>query len=123
MELEKALSELEKVYKDCLSSNWGGYGAEPIDEVTYQYAVSFLKLMPEDVPTPDICPEPAGDIGFEWRKRKGRTFIVGVDKEKTLSYVGLYDGENIPGEKTFEDTMPDIIIDLIKKVYQEITNP
>ena len=123
MDLEKALIELEKAYSDCSSQNWDGYGAEPIGEVTYQNAKYFLELFPDDIPTPDICPEPSGDIGFEWRKRKGRTFIVGVDKEKTLSYAGLYDGEEVTGTESLGDNIPDKIIDLIKRVYIETINP
>jgi hypothetical protein len=48
--------------------NWDGFDAEPITRETVDAARQFWRLLPREVPVPDVAPGADGTIGFEWRK-------------------------------------------------------
>ncbi len=60
------LAAPKETYQECSEEGWDGYGARPVTQETYDEAVRFLGALPSWLPTPEIVPEPDGDIGFEW---------------------------------------------------------
>lgn len=50
---------------------WDGYDASPISSEASYYAIAFVKLISKNqLPLPDIFPEPTGNIGFQWENSK-----------------------------------------------------
>jgi len=54
-----------------MPENWDGYGALPIRPETAQNALDALKMLPDEIPMPDIVPNSNGTISFEWESPSG----------------------------------------------------
>jgi len=55
------LSELSR-----LGSNWDSYGAQAIDKTCVENAQALMAALPEDVPSPEISPNPNGTLTLDW---------------------------------------------------------
>lgn len=113
-----ALEALEKVYEECLETNWDGYGAMPISRDTYSEARNLLRMMPSSLPMPDISAEPDGEITFEWYKEKYSVFVISVGGNNLITYAGLFGKSNkIHGTEYFADELPEIIRHCIRRLF------
>ena len=113
-----ALEELEKVYEECLETNWDGYGAMPISRETYSEARKLLRMMPSSLPRPDISAEPDGEITFEWYKEKYSVVVISVGGNNLITYAGLFGKSNkIHGTEYFADELPEIICHCIRRLF------
>jgi hypothetical protein len=54
-----------------MPENWDGYGALPVRPETAQNALDALRKLPDEIPMPDITPNPNGTISFEWESPSG----------------------------------------------------
>ena len=77
-------------YEECCEENWDGYGALAVSPVVLFEAIRFICALPQRLPTPEVVPEPTGDIGFEWNYGKNRTFVASVSGTKLINYAGLF---------------------------------
>lgn len=108
---------LKETYQECSEAGWDGYGALPIAQETYDEAVRFLSAMPSWLPTPEIVPEPNGDIGFEWTFGKNRTLVASVDGTNRITYAGLLGtGNKSHGTEVFDGSIPQTLISHILRI-------
>ncbi len=113
----QVFSALRETYLECQSENWDGYSALPINNSTYNDAIRFINALPSYLPSPNIVPEPTGDIGFEWDFGKDRIFVASVDGTNRVTYAGLIGkGNNTQGVETFNGSIPQTIVDQIKRI-------
>ena len=113
------LESISETWRECSNENWDGYGAQPISHYTYMEAIIFLTLIPPSVPMPEVVPEPAGEIAFEWYKGKGRVFVASVGGQNVIKYAGLF-GENnkAHGTESFHNgELPKNIVSYIRRVF------
>lgn len=111
-------NELESIYSECSEPNWDGYGARAISRETIEIAEEFIEsFMFLDLPTPDIIPEPSGDIGFEWMKPAKHSLILSIDRRGEITYVGFFGANRAKGVERFTEGVPDVVIQLIKRLY------
>jgi len=114
------LTSLQEVYKDCSMEDWDGYGAQAVTHGAYNEAlklIRLLQLLPPAIPLPAIGAEPDGAIGLEWYKAKQQVFVVSVDGNNTITYAGIFDGNKIHGVWSFGDTLPEVIIENLRRLY------
>jgi hypothetical protein len=113
-----AEESLFEVYREHSEGRWDGEDAEPITRDAYLEAREFLKLLPTIFPTPDILPEPTGEIAMEWYKDKGRVFVISFGGNGVITFAGMF-GRNatIHGTESFEDFIPPTIIDGIRRLF------
>lgn len=113
------LESLNETWRECSIENWDGYGAQSISHDTYMEAIILLTLIPPSVPMPEVVPEPAGEIAFEWYKGKGRVFVASVGGRNVINYAGLFGGNNkAHGTESFHNgELPKTIIDNIRRVF------
>lgn len=76
--LQKALQALEEVFEETSEPGWDGYDALPVPWEARLEAEILLRRLPPSIPMPEIVPEPDGEIGLEWYKRKRLTFAASV---------------------------------------------
>jgi len=108
---------LKETYQECSEDGWDGYGALSITQETYDEAVRFLNALPSWLPTPEIVPEPNGDIGFEWTFGKNRTLVASVDGTNRITYAGLLGtGNKSHGTEVFDGSIPQTIISHISRI-------
>jgi hypothetical protein len=115
--LDETLISLLEVYKECSNEDWDGYGATAITEDAYKEARKIINLLPSSIKMPEIIAEPAGEIGFEWRKGKGNVFIISVGGKHRINYAGIFGGNKTHGSEYFEETIPSIIIERLSRLY------
>lgn len=115
---DRALEELNNVFKECSEENWDGYMAAAVSECVYVKAKKILAMIPSSFPRPDILPEPDGSIGFEWYKMKNFVFVISIADDNILSYAGLF-GENnkVHGTEWLYDSLPNFIITCLERLF------
>jgi hypothetical protein len=111
-----AVEELYRVYLDCVDSDWDGYKALPVSEVTYRAAYRLLDALPLGTPIPSFGAEPDGHLTLEWHRSPRRTLSVSVSPEGELHYAALVGASKAYGTEPFFGDVPNTILDLIDRV-------
>jgi hypothetical protein len=90
--LPVSLISLYRVRNLAAEPNWDGYSARPISQETVSTVQAFLGKLPGWVPSPDVVPEPDGEIAMEWTSPAGDLLSVSLGEAKVLNYAGLFSG-------------------------------
>jgi len=115
--LASVLCALGTTYQECSEAGWDGYDALPITQETYDESVRFLNAFPSWLPTPEIVPEPSGDIGFEWNFGKNRIIAVSIDGTNCITYAGLLGaGNKAHGTEIFDGSIPQTLVSHISRI-------
>jgi len=118
---DEAMSELERVFKECSHENWDGYGALAISSRVYSKARQFLKLVPSSIPKPEIVPESEDEIGFEWYLDQDASFVVSVKDSDKISFAGLFrKNREVWGVELFEDAIPQLVYENVRKLFSRL---
>ena len=116
------LNTLKEIYMECSEESWDGYGAMPISQATYSEAMRFLDALPSWIPTPEIVPEPDGDIGFEWNRGKDWVFVASVNGTNHITYAGIFGVSNkAHGTELFDGSIPKTLSDQIMRLQKNAT--
>ena len=109
-----------QTYEECCEENWDGYGALAVSPAVLFEAIRFICALPQRLPSPEVGPEPAGDIGFEWNYGMNRTFVASVSGTKLIDYAGIFGAdEKTHGTELFGGSIPLVLIRHISRVFQE----
>lgn len=111
-----ALNHLFDVYADCRESDWDGYGAEPVLEITCRNARRFIDALPWGTPLPSFGAEPDGHLTLEWHHSPRRTLSVSVSPEGDLHYAALFGTEKVYGTVSLHGETLKTIVDLISRI-------
>lgn len=114
--LVEVLALLDEVYQECSEANWDGYAAQPATEDAYNEAFRLVRLLPSNIPLPEILPEPTGTIGLEWSKGRRLVFVVSVSGDNFITYAGLFGVNKIHGTEYFGDSLPPIVLEMIQRL-------
>lgn len=115
--LDDTLVSLREIYKECSANNWDGYGSAAITYNAYEEAAKVIKLLPSSIQMPEITAEPTGGIGLEWYRGKNRVFVISVSGKHIISYAGIFNGNKLHGSEYFEETLPLVIIQHLRRLY------
>ncbi len=110
-------SSLLDVYRECSCADWDGYGAAAITPEAYEEAKRIIDLLPSSIQMPEIVAEPTGEVGFEWRRGRGRIFVISIDGRHKITYAGLFDGNKTHGTEYFGETLPAAVIEHLRRLY------
>ena len=114
---KETLRLLANITKECSSDNWDAYGAKAIDEASYNNAIYFSRLLPPDVPIPEIYVDPDGEVTFEWYTGPRQVFSVSIGSNNELVYAGLFGVNKTHGVEYLDDELPGTILDNIRRVF------
>jgi hypothetical protein len=84
--------QLEEIKRDCSFPDWDGYGALPLNETSVRLAKQFIKQVMElypELPYPELCPEPDGDLGFDWNVNENK-LAVSINSNYLVSYCVVF---------------------------------
>lgn len=113
----ETLNSLLDIYSRCSEEGWDGYGASAIHENTFKEALKLIELLPSSLPMPEITPEPGGEIGLEWRKRKRQIFVASVNGKNLITYAGIFGINKTHGTEYFGESIPHVIIENIRRLH------
>lgn len=108
--------ELADVFLECMDADWDGHNALPVTYETYQLAERFLLNLPLGIRRPSIGAEPDGHLTLEWYGGVRRSVSVSIEPSGFVHYAALVGPEREYGAKVFGDSVPQVILDLIKRV-------
>lgn len=116
---DETLNSLEELFEECANGDWDGYNALPISEETYFEAKRIIQSLPVTsfIPMPELTPEPNGEIAFEWRKNNRHILVASVGGRNEITYAGLFGLNKTHGTEYFNDTLPTVIFDNLKRLY------
>jgi hypothetical protein len=109
--------ELATVWNECREADWDGYGARPVTQDALRNTYQLLESLIADIPAPSIGAEPDGDFTLEWHHSPRQTLSVSVSAEGDLHYSALFGSNRVYGTEAFFGDIPQIILDLIRRVH------
>jgi hypothetical protein len=116
---EETLKIVDKAIKEYSEEDWDGYGAQPVDAVACQNAIWFSRLLPMNIPVPEIYIDTDGEITFEWYLAPRKVFSVTARRNKELAYAGLFGVNKTHGTESLYDEVPETILENISRVLAE----
>lgn len=115
---EPLFQDLYRIYRECSESDWDNYGANPINGQTFREAMILLAQLPSELPLPEVIPEPAGNIAFEWYKGKRYVYVISVGGKSTIEYAGLFGRHSKTyGAEYFSGELPELIVSTILRLF------
>lgn len=116
---EATLHSLEELFEECTDEGWDGYNALPISEGAYLEARRIIQSLPmiSFIPMPELTPEPNGEIALEWRKGSRFILVASVRGRNEITYAGLFGLNKTHGIEYFNDTLPPVLLDNLKRLY------
>ena len=108
--ISNLINEIELDHKE---KDWDGYGANPVNIKSLNYAGEFLRRLEMAVPLPSGGCEPSGRVGIEWVTDKMR-LSVAFNDDGSITYAGV----NKEG-KIFSGKNP---LELDNRIKQFVTN-
>ncbi len=109
--------ELAETWEECSQPDWDGYNALPDTRESFANAARLLLSLPLGTELPSIGAIPNGHISLEWHHSRRRSLTVTVDEDGDLHYAALLGPGRSYGTEPFFDEPPQIILDLIARVY------
>lgn len=110
---------IASIAAECQSPNWDAQGAAPVATGTLRHAERFAGSLPADVPTPTVGVEADGHLTFEWYRDPNWLLSVSVGPDSDMYYAALFGASDVRGRETFDSTVPDIILGLIRRVHSQ----
>ena len=110
------LSELELLFHDFSVSDWDGYNAEPIKHETFISAKRLIRMLPTDIPLPEIGAEPDGSITFEWYRSPNYIVSMSLTSDIRIFFASLKGERTQRGSDVFYDKLPFFVHRLIRSL-------
>lgn len=85
---------------ECHEMGWDGAGAEAISEQAAERAACLIQVLPENLPLPEVAPEPDGSISLDWIQSRGRLLSLSIGSGNRLPYAwveGATSGHAVAG--------------------------
>ncbi len=108
-----------KASKESSFDDWDGCGAKAIDTLAWSKAFRFSRLLPTDVPMPDIYVDSDGEATFEWYVAPRQVFSVTVRGNGALVYAGIFGASTTDGTEYLDNKLPEVILDNIYRVLAQ----
>ncbi len=118
----RLLNELSGVNDDCSDENWDGYGAVPVNQRSYDYAINLIQSMPSEIPDPSVGADPDGELTLEWHRSRWKTLSISVSADGHLHFAALFGNEpngSTSGTIPFFGLFPLELRQLIARVLQK----
>jgi len=114
---DESLLELFNLLEECISENWDGYGALPINLDSVEEAERFIRALPRTVPEPEVDVDPDGEISLEWYLEPRKVFSVSIGKRNEITYAGLYGINKTYGREYFDNEIPKAVFDNLDRLF------
>jgi hypothetical protein len=117
---DSLLDEISQISQSCDKQGWDGYDAEPISPESVIRAAQLIELLPISIQTPDVVPEPSGDISLEWRADHQKHFSLGVSG-LSIVYAGIFGGSSKAyGEERFSRDLPSTVLEILTSYFPQV---
>lgn len=117
-------SDLAELGTDYADRGWDGGNAAPIDPVTMFFVRRFIHALPDDIPMPELAPEPDGSVSLDWSKSRSRLFSLSIGPSNRLAFAWLDGGDKGYATAQFSGAdIPSLVLDQIRKLLGNARAP
>lgn len=99
--------------------NWDGEGARAVSGMTADIARELARLLPSDVPKPDVCATPHGEIDFDWTIERGLGLTISVGPEGDIAFAGIFHGAKLSGTEPWKSVLPGFVECCLERLQRE----
>ena len=78
------LTAIKSLRNEYGESNWDGYGARPVSQLSIQHALLFADCLPATIEEPDIGVDADGEVTFEWYHDRENQCILAFGSDRTI---------------------------------------
>lgn len=100
----RVISRIHSLAEELSTPGWDGNQADPMDPLALGKAVEFVRLLPDDLPLPDVAVDPDGSVSFDWIHSPTRVFSLSIARSSRLSYAWLDGADKGHGVSQFDGT-------------------
>ena len=113
----ESLDAFVEAIQESLTPQWKAQGWLPIEETTARYALHFLRILPRNIPNPEIAVHPDGEIVFEWLLEPRKIVTISLNSSGRMSYAGLFGQNKTYGTEYFADSVPPSVMRSIRRLF------
>jgi hypothetical protein len=107
---EQALTELHEVLAEASREGWDGYGARPLNPLSYEFAISFLNALPTNAPFPEVSADTDGEVSFDWIFGERKALTVSIGPTGRCTFAWMLGQSTHRGTDWIDDEIPASII-------------
>lgn len=112
-----AISAIRELAAECAEPDWDGYDALAIDPVAVWNAEEFIRALPDNLPVPEVSPEPDGSISLDWIRSRNKIVSVSIGATNRLAFAWLDGTERGHSVVNFDDSnVPHRLISAINPI-------
>lgn len=115
---EALKKEANKIMKECNYEGWDSYDALPIPQSSLESVLKLIDYLPENIQTPDIGPEPTGNISLDWYPRKNLILSMALYENK-ICYAAILNNKDVHGEEPLKNALPKTIEDILTTYFSK----
>jgi hypothetical protein len=116
-EKAKVLSQLAALAGECAEDGWDGADAVAIDPVAVRSVERFVRVLPEDMPLPELAPDPDGSISLDWLCGRNRLLSLSIGATERLAYAWLDGADKGHAVARFDgQSIPSFVLDAIESI-------
>jgi len=116
---EQAFTELHEVLAETTREGWDGYGARPLNPLSYDFAIRFLNALPTNVPFPEVSADTDGEISFDWIFGERKALTVSVGPTGRCTFAWMLGQSTYRGTEWIEDEIPDSIVSALGRLVRD----
>ena len=108
---------VQKILQECNEYGWDGHGSEPIDKESSYYAIEFIKVLPHNMSSPELVPNPAGQLDLMWwdkNDRIGLTLSINNNGMGSFGFINKDAEDECFGSFKFKEEIPESLIPYFK---------
>ncbi len=110
--------DISAILSKCSVPDWDGYGAEPVDLHSIEYAKKFMDKLPPHISYPELTANPDGDLDMVWIKN-GYSLVVAIDKDGQIAWGGTTpDGGGVHGDAQYKHCIPRALTNILERIYK-----
>jgi len=107
---------LQEVAEEYNELNWDGYGALSVSENSLENAKNLVRILPTDIPLPEIEVDPDGEVSFDWYNDADDVFSVSIGETGKLAFAGMFGRNEVHGVEHFYNEMPGAILFYLRRM-------
>lgn len=115
-----AVDTVIDTFRKYQESNWDGYDAAPVSEAACAEAILFLRKLPSTIPSPDVIPNPDGDVSLEWYLDQRLLFVATFSGTGVIAFAGVFGrGSKVHGTEFFTESIPSSVVENLCRLFSQ----
>jgi hypothetical protein len=107
---EHLITELIEVFAETSREGWDGYGARPLNPLSFEFAIRFLNALPATVPFPELGADIDGEVVLDWIFGARKALTISIDATGRCTYAWMLGQSTSRGTVWMDNEIPAQIV-------------